>query len=298
MDLTRMSREELIFEARRLGVGSPEAMSRGKLIRTIAIAKARISVPRLAVKMAGSLLGGVVSLARGALGPPAHALGRASHASTPPARPSPSPSRHVTAPPSATPYPSEHRTATSATTERSAPRASQPSSSSGSPPDGKEPLREPIETITMARLLAEQGHFGRASGILERLLARHPDDADLRVEAEDVRARAAGHQPVEMVCLVVDGATLLVSWDVREPAIARARRVLGTTGELAVRVVITAPDAVRIVDSHTRERREVAAAGEWLLEDLTPGTRATASVGLMVGERFVSIAHAPPSRLP
>jgi hypothetical protein len=47
---------------------------------------------------------------------------------------------------------------------------------------------EPIRTRTMAKLLARQGYRLRALAIYEHLLARTPDDAALRAEADQLRA--------------------------------------------------------------------------------------------------------------
>lgn len=49
---------------------------------------------------------------------------------------------------------------------------------------------EPIETLTMARLLASQGVFDRALTIYDAVLGREPGNDDLRREIADVEARA------------------------------------------------------------------------------------------------------------
>jgi hypothetical protein len=46
---------------------------------------------------------------------------------------------------------------------------------------------EPIRTRTMARLLAGHGYKARALSIYDELLARRPDDSDLRAEADTLR---------------------------------------------------------------------------------------------------------------
>jgi hypothetical protein len=51
------------------------------------------------------------------------------------------------------------------------------------------PRREPIRTRTMARLLASQGHRGRALSIYDDLLAANGSDATLRAEAEALRGQ-------------------------------------------------------------------------------------------------------------
>ena len=51
-------------------------------------------------------------------------------------------------------------------------------------------FEEPFPTLTMARILAEQGHYKRALAIYGRLLDEEPADAQLGAEAEAVRAQA------------------------------------------------------------------------------------------------------------
>jgi hypothetical protein len=48
--------------------------------------------------------------------------------------------------------------------------------------------REPIRTLTMARLLASQGHLRRALSIYDELLVKTPDDLALISEVESLRA--------------------------------------------------------------------------------------------------------------
>ena len=70
-----------------------------------------------------------------------------------------------------------------------------PSGSSSRPPAGvfsrgASSFEEPFPTRTMARILAEQGHFKRALAIYAKLLGDEPEDRELSVEAEEVRARS------------------------------------------------------------------------------------------------------------
>jgi hypothetical protein len=51
-------------------------------------------------------------------------------------------------------------------------------------------FEEPFPTLTMARILAEQGHFKRALAIYAGLLRDEPRDRELSAEADDVRARS------------------------------------------------------------------------------------------------------------
>jgi hypothetical protein len=51
-------------------------------------------------------------------------------------------------------------------------------------------FEEPIPTRTMARILAEQGHFKRSLAIYARLLDEEPEDGELVAEVEAVREEA------------------------------------------------------------------------------------------------------------
>ena len=51
-------------------------------------------------------------------------------------------------------------------------------------------FEEPFPTRTMARILAEQGHYKRSLAIYARLLQEEPADRELSNEADAVRAQA------------------------------------------------------------------------------------------------------------
>ena len=51
-------------------------------------------------------------------------------------------------------------------------------------------FEEPFPTRTMARILADQGHFKRALAIYAALLRNEPSDTELRAEAAEVRTRS------------------------------------------------------------------------------------------------------------
>lgn len=51
-------------------------------------------------------------------------------------------------------------------------------------------FEEPIPTRTMARILAEQGHFKRSLAIYAKLLEEEPEDGELAAEVEAVREEA------------------------------------------------------------------------------------------------------------
>ncbi len=56
-------------------------------------------------------------------------------------------------------------------------------------------FEEPFPTRTMARILAEQGHFKRALAIYAGLLREEPGDRELSAEADGVRARSRARRP-------------------------------------------------------------------------------------------------------
>jgi len=56
-------------------------------------------------------------------------------------------------------------------------------------------FEEPFPTRTMARILADQGHFKRSLGIYAVLLRSQPRDAELRAEANEVRDRSRARRP-------------------------------------------------------------------------------------------------------
>jgi hypothetical protein len=53
--------------------------------------------------------------------------------------------------------------------------------------------RDPIASPTLALLYLAQGHFGRAHGIVEQLLARDPTDGQALVLARRLAARGSAH---------------------------------------------------------------------------------------------------------
>jgi hypothetical protein len=301
MDLSRWSLGALLREARRLGVSRPDSLTRQALVRRILRAREPSSGPQAQSaphsKRRGGLVGRFMNYARAAwsrgsqqprlAGANAPEPQTSSPASPPPER---EPAR------TAEPHPNDDPAPRPGAATPSSEPVPQPPQSSPPPSGG-----EPIETKTMAHLLAEQGHTRRALGIYHKLLEQRPGDPELEGLIEKLRNRrrdegkdpngTSGHDQ-EVVSVAVDAQQVLVSWAVHQDAIARARQLLGGPGALTARLVVVAPDDETVVRSETRERRDVPHTGEWVVDDLPPGTRATASVGLTEGERFVSIAHA------
>jgi hypothetical protein len=209
MDLTQLynlTTPELRDEAERLGVTDSYAMSRGQLIHAI---RNRVAGPP-----SEGLLGKVLGIAKWALQPRKDAA---------PATPGPSPA--VEEPkrfdrPADAPLPSisaesasvpetfsgSASTSTPAPTPAPAPRSAPVGvSETVSGPPSRPPagvfsqsagmFEEPFPTRTMARILADQGHFKRALAIYGALLRSDPRNADLRAEADEVRARSRARRP-------------------------------------------------------------------------------------------------------
>ncbi len=175
-----------------------------------------------------------------------------------------------------------------------------PSSTPASDPDPELAAllaREPIQTRTMARILAAQGHSRRALAIYQKLLGQRPDDSELRAEAETARSGKKNRtdeeeegERDECVSVLAEGGRAVVAWYVREGAIATARRLCGQGAELVLRTIVLHPgdDAVQ----RTVSERSVAREGQ-LAVPVPPGTRLIAAVGLRTSDQFVSIVHAP-----
>ena len=84
----------------------------------------------------------------------------------------------------------------------------------------------------------------------------------------------------------------VVRWRATAAGIRRARAVLGADGEIAVRVVVVAPDPDTFVRTSVVDHGPVDATGELPTPPRVEGARTLAAVGLRAGPRFVAIAHA------
>jgi len=191
MDLTRLynlTTPELREEAERLGVADTYAMSRGQLIQAIRT--------RAAPAQQEGFLGKVFGFAKWAI----QAAGETSSgraAPDPVAAPVPVP----VAAPVAAPVPAPAPVSASAPVSAPAPvsEAGTDDETDTGPPSrppagvftsGAGLFEEPFPTLTMARILAEQGHFKRSLAIYARLLDDEPGDGELAAEANAVRAQA------------------------------------------------------------------------------------------------------------
>lgn len=176
--------------------------------------------------------------------------------------------------------------------------------------------QEPIATRTMARLLAAQGHPRRALAIYKKLLREQPGDASLEEEAAALGSRRArtsktttsvkaseedddSHATGEVVFVRGPEGQLIVAWSLPKAAAERAQSILGPLGRPTARVVVVRASSGGGV---LRETFDLQAGDETLFEGegsipAPPGSRVTAAIGLLAGERFVSVAHAEPRRV-
>ena len=219
MDLTRLynlTTPELREEAEHLGVGDTYAMSRGQLIHAI---RNHAGGPP-----SEGLLGKVLGFAKWALqaaqeeprkedasrpprgeapgsGPPRKV--DASHRPRGAPAPSPAHGDGSTGPvsePASEPVPAPAPVSASAS-EPVTELASEPASGPPSrPPAGvfsksAGMFEEPFPTRTMARILADQGHFKRSLAIYASLLRDQPADHELSAEADEIRARSRARRP-------------------------------------------------------------------------------------------------------
>ena len=216
MDLTRLynlTTPELRHEAERLGVTDSYAMSRGQLIQAIR-AKAGEPEPdgflgkvfgfaKWALKAAGETKSGTVAA------PESETAAATATVSVPAAAPVSAPASVAVPEPVSVPVPvltpapplpaPEEAEAEVVSEPESDSEAESPTEADNGPPSrppagvfSPSPglFEEPFPTLTMARILAEQGHYKRALAIYARLLDEEPADAQLGAEAEAVRAQA------------------------------------------------------------------------------------------------------------
>jgi hypothetical protein len=139
----------------------------------------------------------------------------------------------------------------------------------------------------------------RASGAADAITPGAPvavtSDAPVAVTSDTPVAEAVlVHEPnADRVAWIdAQGAAPRIQWQASAAGVRRARAVLGSDGELAVRVVVVAPDAHEFVRADVIERGPVEASGEMASAAAPEGARRIAAVGLRADDRFVSIAHA------
>lgn len=167
MDLTKLynlTTPELRAEAERLGVSDTYALSRAQLVHTIR--------DRVGGSPPEGFLGRVLGFAKWAL-----------QTTTPPAQHEEQhPTKHFARPsevPSGSPPPEK-------TPGSTAPARAPVGVFSVAP----SAFEEPLPTRTMARILADQGHYKRSLAIYANLLRDKPNDPELRGEADAVRSQS------------------------------------------------------------------------------------------------------------
>jgi hypothetical protein len=176
-------------------------------------------------------------------------------------------------------------------------------------------LDRPARTRSEARALARAGHGQRALEVYAELIERAPDDSALAGEAaalrrgelppappaarspEVARQQASPRPPGEdrLACAGGSETGLALHWRISEAGVRRARAVLGSDGQLTVRLISVEPDPERVVRSTIIEHGPVAREGDWRSPQLPPQHRCLAAVGLLAGTRFVAIVHAHPT---
>ena len=183
MDLTKLynlTTPELRAEAERLGVNDPYALSRAQLIHAIR--------DRVGGAPPEGLLGRVLGFAKWALQTTATPEKQLSDAESE-GEPAQADTKHF-APPSDAP--------SAAAPPPKTPRSTLPSR----PPAGvfsgaHSTFEEPFPTRTMARILADQGHYRRSLAIYANLLRGAPNDSELRGEADAVRSQSRARRAVQ-----------------------------------------------------------------------------------------------------
>jgi hypothetical protein len=90
---------------------------------------------------------------------------------------------------------------------------------------------------------------------------------------------------------------LELSWQVNEQDAQRARTLLGSHGELSLRIVCVQADVAQVVRSSVTEHGPLDASGAWTWVLPGPDSHCVGAIGVRHGDRFVSIAHES-SRVP
>jgi hypothetical protein len=289
------TRELLDEVARKRGIRNPEFRRRGELVRLLLrrqygmrlqAGRERVARGVHVAAQVRDLLGKLVSSALEAAPPPL----------TPPVTPP------LSSPP--TPPPEEASNQPPPSPARDAPLATT-----------RTLMERPVRTRAAARALAAAGHAQRAIELYAELVERAPDDAALAAEAAGLRRGELPPSPLAAPALDIahprasqrasgedrltcDGdfeTGIALHWRICEAGVRRARAVLGSEGQLTVRLISIEPDPELVVRSTIIEHGPVARQGAWHSPGLPRQYRCLAAVGLLAGTRFVAIVHAAPS---
>ncbi|MFK8004424.1 MAG: hypothetical protein AB8H86_32960 [Polyangiales bacterium] len=306
MDLKRIEswdRAKLEAEARRIGVWAPHRKESADLILRI---RMHHTAP---LRRAGRFLKRAANFAlslRPALPVPE------APKPAPKAKPTPAAEKPKASEPAKDPV--QNKAPASGETARLAPKKVIADATLVEDDDGA--MQEPIATRTMARLLAAQGHPRRALAIYKKLLREQPGDASLEEEAAALgskRTRTSkttpnvgaseedddSHATGEVVFVRGPEGQLIVAWSLPKAAAERAQSILGPQGRPTARVVVVRASSSGGI---LRETFDLQAGDATVFEGegsipAPPGSRVTAAIGLLAGERFVSVAHAEPRRV-
>lgn len=205
MDLTRLynlTTPELREEAERLGVDDTYAMSRGQLIHAIR--------SRAGGQETDGFLGKVLGFAKWALKAAQEEPRKTTASRPPPGQPPEQGEAKRFERPAEAPLPTvgggvSAPEPVSAPASASAPEPvpepeSEPELETASGPPSRPPVGvfsktasmfdEPFPTLTMARILADQGHYKRSLAIYASLLRDEPGNQELSAEADGIRAQS------------------------------------------------------------------------------------------------------------
>ena len=156
----------------------------------------------------------------------------------------------------------------------------------------------PFATATVADLYLKQGKLDQAEQVYRKLLQKTPHDPRIQHQLAEVlrrrKKREESAAPRDGVDLELQEDQLRCTWTVTDQGRARAELVLGSVGQLALRVVAFPTDPTpEPLDTPLAET-----AGELTLVPPVGAALVGASVGLLGQDaRFVSIAHCRPITL-
>ena len=153
--------------------------------------------------------------------------------------------------------------------------------------------QQPFATATIAQIYLQQGKLEQAKAMFERLLRDDPNDERLKAGLREADRRLASDDErpslsTESVMLKLAEGKPRCHWSLTPSAKERAERVLGSRGQLTLRLVGFPADP-GLMPHDTPLKQETGAL------TLVPPPGAlliAASVGVLNQEnRFVSIAH-------
>jgi trimeric autotransporter adhesin len=153
-------------------------------------------------------------------------------------------------------------------------------------------LVEPLPEWTAAETAADEPATHGAREAAESG-AIAPRDGESQQTTASSAAAAAGIEASEHLTYgphPQDG--MLLRWRVTPEAVERARKLLGSNGELAVRIVAVRVEPHAVVKTDVIDHGPIAEAGDWTAPLLPTDARYVSAVGLKSAGRFVSIVHA------